>query len=75
MASLTTGSGSMVVESEHSWANTGNQISLFFAERSSRWPMWYWASPFSWRVSPLARPCGRIKAMLGNTVETDLSRY
>jgi cation diffusion facilitator family transporter len=37
-AALITGSASMVAESVHSWADTGNQIFLLFAERKSAQP-------------------------------------
>ncbi|WP_306418791.1 cation transporter [Arthrobacter psychrolactophilus] len=38
VAALITGSASMVAESAHSWADTGNQVFLMVAERKSAKP-------------------------------------
>nr|WP_297415339.1 cation diffusion facilitator family transporter [uncultured Nocardioides sp.] len=38
IVALATGSASMLAESAHSWADTGNQILLFIADRRSRKP-------------------------------------
>lgn len=39
VVALATGSASMLAESAHSWADTGNQVLLFIADRRSRrWP-------------------------------------
>ena len=38
VAALLTGSASMTAEAAHSWADTGNQVFLFFAERRSARP-------------------------------------
>ncbi|QAY74784.1 cation diffusion facilitator family transporter [Agromyces protaetiae] len=38
VAAMLTGSASMVAESSHSWADTGNEVLLVFADRRSRRP-------------------------------------
>ena len=38
IVALATGSASMLAESAHSWADTGNQVLLFIADRRSRQP-------------------------------------
>jgi divalent metal cation (Fe/Co/Zn/Cd) transporter len=38
VAAVLTGSASMAAEAAHSWADTGNQVFLFFAERRSARP-------------------------------------
>jgi cation diffusion facilitator family transporter len=38
VAAVTTGSASMLAEAAHSWADTGNQVLLFVADRKSRRP-------------------------------------
>src|SRR6478752_9804471 len=38
VAALLSGSASMTAEAAHSWADTGNQVFLFFAERRSARP-------------------------------------
>ncbi|MGI8535110.1 MAG: cation transporter, partial [Mycobacteriales bacterium] len=36
VVAMATGSASMLAESAHSWADTGNQVLLFVADRRSR---------------------------------------
>ena len=38
LVAVVTGSASMLAESAHSWADTGNQVFLFVADRKSRRP-------------------------------------
>src|SRR5213595_2569267 len=56
VAALVTGSASMIAESAHSWADTGNQVFLLIAERRSSkqrdaaHPMGYGREAYVWSM-------------------------